>query len=80
MRISFKLAIVVSIALLQGVAMAIVLTSSYFSTERVLLEHGRALMEEAASETIDHAAEFLLPAEDAADLSQRLTQGAIISG
>ncbi|MEL6426136.1 MAG: cache domain-containing protein, partial [Pseudomonadota bacterium] len=80
MRISFKLAIVLCIAVLQGVAMAIILGSSYISTERVLLQHGRALMEEAAEETINHAAEFLLPAEEAADLSQRLTQGAIISG
>ncbi|WP_051630703.1 sensor histidine kinase [Afifella pfennigii] len=77
--VSIRSVLALSLAGLQLVAIAAVILPFYFTSERVLLDHARALVRDVARNTTSHAVGFLAPAEDAADLSQRLARQQVVS-
>ena len=79
MRFSIRGVVVIALVGLQLAAVATILISSYLTSEKVLLVHARELMMNVANETINHSINFLGPAEDAADLSQRLAQQDVVN-
>ena len=79
MKYSIRSVLVIALVALQLGAVATILLSSYFTSERVLLGHARHLMLDVANETIEHSVNFLEPAQDAADLSQRLAQQEVVN-
>ncbi len=79
MKYSIRTVLVVALVALQLAAVATILVSSYLTSERVLMGHARDLMLDVANQTIEHSVNFLEPAQDAADLSQRLAQQDVIN-
>lgn len=79
MRFSVKQTLIGVFVGLQLAAVALILFSSYVSTERVLLAHARQLMEGVASNIVRRSLEFLQPAQVAADLTQRLADNDIVT-
>ncbi|MEO0830410.1 MAG: cache domain-containing protein, partial [Pseudomonadota bacterium] len=79
MKASLGFVLALGLAGLQFVVVAAIIVSSYFSSERVLLEHARNLLGDVAANTIAHSRGFLRPAEGAADLASRLAQHEIIA-
>ncbi len=71
-RLPIGAVLIVALVGLQLIAVGATQVSSYVTTEEVLLGHARAIMENVAEETVDHAQDFLSPAEAAANLTQRL--------
>ncbi len=69
----------IALVALQLGAVTTIILSSYFTSERVLLGHARDLMMEVSNQTIEHSINFLEPAQDAADLSQRLAQQQVVN-
>ncbi len=79
MRLSLGLVLAVCLAGLQFFAVLLVVMSSYFTSERALLQHARDLLSDVATNTMEHARGFLQPAQGAADLATRLAQNQIIA-
>ena len=79
MKYSIRTVLVVALVALQLAAVATILVSSYLTSERVLIGHARDLMLDVANQTIEHSVNFLQPAQEAADLSQRLAQQDVIN-
>lgn len=79
MRISIKHALIAGIIGLMLVTVAVSMLSTYFSTEKVLLGHARALMDNVADETIARSVDFLAPAQTAAHLTQKLANHGVVS-
>ncbi|MCG8356435.1 MAG: ATP-binding protein [Kiloniellales bacterium] len=79
MKYSIRTVLVVALVALQLAAVATILLSSYLTSERVLMGHVRDLMLDVANQTIQHSVNFLEPAQEAADLSQRLAQQDVIN-
>ena len=79
MKVSLGLLLAVCLAGLQFVAVAFVVFSSYVTSERALLEHARALLRDAGTNTIEHSKGFLLPASGAAELATRLAENQVIA-
>ena len=79
MKFSIRSVLVAALVGLQLAAVATIIVSSYLTSERVLLGHARDLMMDVATETIDHSVNFLEPAQEAADLSQRLAQQDVVN-
>ena len=79
MKYSIRSVLVITLVGLQLAAVATILISSYLTSERVLLGHARDLMMDVANETIEHSVNFLEPAQEAADLSQRLAQQEVVN-
>lgn len=75
-----SLGVILALALagLQLFAVFIVVFSSYFTTERTLLEHARVQLEDAGRNVIDHTRSFLAPARSAAELSVALAENEIV--
>lgn len=69
----------IALAGLQLVAVIAVMTSSYLTSERALMDHARNLLSDVAMNTIEHSKGFLRPAEGAAELAARLAQNRIVA-
>ena len=57
----------------------IVVTSSYVTSQRVLLNHARDLLSDVGANTAAHSRGFLNPARGAAELAARLAENEIVS-
>lgn len=69
-----------ALAGLQLVAVSIVVSWSYFTSQQALLEHARSLLLDVGVNTIEHTKSFLTPARSAAELSTRLAESRIVRG
>lgn len=67
-----------ALAGLQLLAIAVVVFSSYFTSERTLLEHARTQMVDVGTNVIQHAKWFMSPARSAAELSTALASNQIV--
>ena len=79
MKTSLGLVLALCLAGLQFVAIIIVMSSSYVTSERVLLDHARSLLRDVGSNTIAHSKGFLGPAQGAAELAARIAENRIIA-
>jgi two-component system cell cycle sensor histidine kinase/response regulator CckA len=80
MQVSIKWALIGGFIGLQVIPVTIILASSYLTSQRALLRHAKHIMENIATFTIHEAQGYLQPAQDAAKLTQRLADSAVISG
>ena len=76
---SIKKIIVFSILGLLVITVSVIQYSTYVSTEKVLLKHAHEMMSSAAKDTIERSINFLVPAQAAAKLSQRLANHNVVS-
>ncbi|MEM6579338.1 MAG: cache domain-containing protein, partial [Pseudomonadota bacterium] len=67
-----------ALAGLQLVAVAVVVSSSYFTSERALLEHARTQLVDVGTNVIQHTKWFMSPARSAAELSTALASNEIV--
>ncbi|MEP5762258.1 MAG: cache domain-containing protein [Litoreibacter sp.] len=79
MKYSLGLWLTLCLVGLQLVAVMTVVSSSYISSERVLLDHARSLLSDVAANTTAHSKGFLDPARGAAELAARLAENKIVS-
>lgn len=79
MKLSLGVVLAVCLAGLQFLAVFAVVMSSYFTSEKALLEHARSLLSDVATNTIEHSKGFLTPARGAAELAARLAENQIVS-
>lgn len=79
MKYSLGLWLALCLAGLQFVAVTIVVSSSYVTSERVLLDHARRLLSDVGANTTAHSKGFLSPARGAAELAARLAENKIVS-
>ncbi|MEO1019463.1 MAG: cache domain-containing protein [Pseudomonadota bacterium] len=79
MKTSLGLVLAFCLAGLQFVAIIVVMSSSYLTSERVLLDHARSLLRDVGSNTIAHAKGFLGPAQGAAELAARIAENRIVA-
>ncbi|MEL6465528.1 MAG: cache domain-containing protein [Pseudomonadota bacterium] len=63
---------------LQLLAIVVVVSSSYFTSQRTLLEHARTQMVDVGTNAIQHARWFMSPARSAAELSTALASNQIV--
>ncbi len=78
MRFSLGFILAISLAGLQFLAIVIVVSTSYVTSEKAMLEHARRLLEEAGDNANQHARTFLEPARDTAELSRRVLESRVI--
>lgn len=64
---------------LQFLAVLVVVSSSYVTSEQALLRHARELLRDVGVNTIEHSKGFLNPAEGAAVLAARLAQNRVVA-
>lgn len=67
-----------ALAGLQLFAVAVVVSSSYFTSERTLLEHARTQLVDVGTNVIQHTKWFMSPARSAAELSTALASNEIV--
>ena len=79
MKKSLGLLLAVCLAGLQFLAVLVVVSSSYVTSEQALIRHARDLLSDVGTNTIEHARGFLRPAEGAAELAARLAQNRVIA-
>lgn len=79
MRLSLGVIFAASLAGLQLLAVLSVVLSSYFTSERTLLNHARALLSDLGANVIDHSKSFLEPARGTAELAKRLAENEIVA-
>jgi len=79
MRLPLGLVLSLCIAGLQFIAVLIVVSSSYLSSEKALLNQARALLDDVAYNTKEHSVSFLEPAQGAVELASRLAQNEIVA-
>ncbi|WP_298835672.1 cache domain-containing protein [uncultured Roseobacter sp.] len=79
MKTSLGLVLAFCLAGLQFVAITIIMSSSYVTSERVLLNHARSLLRDVGVNTIAHSKGFLEPAKGAAELAARIAENRIIA-
>lgn len=79
MRLSLGVVLAICLAGLQFLAVLLVVTSSYFTSQQVLLSHARDLLSDVAANTIEHSRGFLSPAEAAAELATGLAENEIVA-
>lgn len=75
-----SLGVILALALagLQLFAVTLVVFSSYFTSERALLEHARNQLADVGTNVIQHTKGFLSPARSAAELSTALAENQIV--
>lgn len=61
MRYSLGFVLAISLAGLQFLAILFVVTTSYLSSERAILDHARGLMQGAGANAVEHTKRFLDP-------------------
>ncbi|NOR52121.1 MAG: HD domain-containing protein [Gammaproteobacteria bacterium] len=76
---SIKQVIVFTILGLLFVTVFVTQYYTYFSTQKVLIQHAYDMMGGAARDTIERSVRFLEPAQDAAKLTQRLANHNVVS-
>ena len=69
----------ICLAGLQFLAVLVVVSSSYVTSEQALLRHARDLLRDVGINTIEHSKGFLSPAEGAAVLAARLAQNRVVA-
>ena len=79
MKTSLGLLLAVCLAGLQFIAVLVVVSSSYVTSEQALIRHARDLLRDVGVNTSEHARGFLRPAEGAAELAARLAQNRVIA-
>lgn len=79
MKLSLGMILALCLAGLQFVAVSVVVFSSFLTSERVLLEHARDLLNDVGTNTMEHSKGFLKPAKGAAELATRLAENQVIS-
>ncbi|MBB4004892.1 sensor histidine kinase [Aurantimonas endophytica] len=75
---SFRTVLTTALVGLQVAALLAVLTLTYFASQNVLLAYAEKLTERVARDTTTFTENFLDPADDAAALSQRLAESAVL--
>lgn len=68
-----------SLAGLQFIAILIVVSTSYVSSERAMLEHARELMDEAGANVAEHTKRFLEPATEITEQARRMLDSGLVS-
>ncbi|NQY60853.1 ATP-binding protein [Cognatishimia sp.] len=63
---------------LQFIAILFVVTTSYVSSERAILEHARGLMERAGANAIEHTKRFLEPAGETTEQARRVLNSGLV--
>jgi PAS domain S-box-containing protein len=79
MKTSLGVVLAICLAGLQFVAVLLVVSSSYVTSEQALIRHARDLLRDVGLNTIEHSRGFLRPAEGAAELAARLAQNRVIA-
>lgn len=79
MKFSLGFILALSLAGLQFIAIIIVVSTSFVSSERAMLDHARDLMEDVGLNAVEHTKRFLEPASEAANLASRLLENKIVS-
>ncbi len=79
MQFSIRSALVGGFLGLQIVPAAVILASSYWTSQQALLGHAKDIMENIATFTVHEAQSYLGPAQDAATLTQRLADSEVVS-
>jgi len=79
MKFSLATILAISLAGLQFVAILLVVTTSYVTSETAMLSHARGQLEKASQNTIEHTRGFLSPAREAADFISRVVENTLIS-
>lgn len=79
MRISLKWVLLFGVVGLLVISVSIILASSYLTSQKVLLGHARDIMENIATFTIKESQHYLNPAQDAAQLTEKLALSDIVS-
>ena len=79
MKFSLATILAISLAGLQFVAILLVVTTSYVTSETAMLNHARGQLEKASQNTIEHTRGFLSPAREAADFISRVIENTLIS-
>jgi len=79
MRFSLGFILAISLAGLQFLAITIVVTTSYLTSEKAMLDHARNLLAEAGKNASEHSSGFLEPAHEAAELASRVIENGIVS-
>ena len=78
MKVSLGFILAISLAGLQFLAIAAVVSTSYLTSEKAMLEHAHRLLAEAGDNANQHARTFLEPARDTAELSRRVLESRVI--
>ena len=78
MKFSLASILAISLAGLQFLAIIVVVSTSYVSSERAMLEHARDLLAEAGKNAGEQSMGFLQPAYEAAELSKRVIESGIV--
>lgn len=79
MKFSLGFVLAISLAGLQFLAILIVVSTSYLTSEKAMLQHARDRLAEAGATASERSSGFLKPAREAAELSQRLIESGIVS-
>ena len=79
MKVSLGLVLAISLAGLQFLAILIVVSTSYFTSEQAMLQHARDRLEETGANASEHVAGFLRPARQAAEFGKRALESGIIA-
>jgi C4-dicarboxylate-specific signal transduction histidine kinase len=77
-RFSLGFVLAISLAGLQFIAILFVVTTSYVSSERAILEHARGLMERAGANAIEHTKRFLEPAGETTEQARRVLNSGLV--
>ncbi|MCB8837406.1 sensor histidine kinase [Aurantimonas sp. VKM B-3413] len=76
---SFRTVLTSTLVGLQVVALLAILALTYFASQNALLSYAAQLTERVAQDTTSYTENFLNPADDAAALSQRLAENAVLT-
>jgi C4-dicarboxylate-specific signal transduction histidine kinase len=79
MKYSLGFILTISLAGLQFVAIFAVVSMSYITSERAMLELARGLMTDVGSRAVDHTEQFLEPAAEMAEQAKRVLTSGLIS-
>ena len=79
MKLTIKTVLVGGFLGLLLISITTILASSYISSEKVLHNHARDIMENIATLTIQQSQNYLEPAHDAVELTQRLANSEVVS-
>lgn len=78
MKFSLGFILAFSLAGLQFLAILIVVSTSYLTSEKAMLQHARDRLAEAGANASEHSSGFLKPAREAAELSKRVLENGIV--
>ncbi len=79
MKLSIKTVLICGIVGLLLISITTILASSYLTSENVLHNHARDIMENISNLTIQQSQSYLEPAQDAVKLTERLANSKVVS-